>query len=371
MTSRSAATPRVLRGLAVACALLAAGACGGRYDGTAAPPASLLRVEVPSGASRSVLAGVRSVAGVAQVAGFSLVDVKVAMPAKTSIAVAVVDPAEVEPLAGALAAGGSSASAYLRNGMLLLAAAEREKLGVAPGGVMRVLGARGGAHDVAVGDLGDELAGTGAAAMVARDRVPWLETGKPTLLFVAVAPEVDANATAATLASKLRTSVGVPEKAPSFLTGRAASQLFGSFRYVVNEDGTIEQDPSWVRRYIVRARVPILRWVTCHRMMVPQLAGALAEVKGAGLASKIDLADFREAGGCYVARKMLWDPSLPVSMHAWGLAIDFNVSTNRYGASPTMDPRIVAIFERWGFRWGGRWKTPDGMHFELAGLIRR
>jgi D-alanyl-D-alanine carboxypeptidase len=25
----------------------------------------------------------------------------------------------------------------------------------------------------------------------------------------------------------------------------------------------------------------------------------------------------------------------------------------------------VAIFERWGFTWGGRWLVLDGMHFEL------
>lgn len=361
---------RLLASIAIGGSLLAAGACGGRYEQIAGAPASLLRVEVPSGANRTVLAGVRSVAGVTNVAGFSLVDVRVKSPAKASIKIAVVDPAEVESLAGALAGGGSS-SANLRGGLLLMPVAEREKLGIAPGGLVRVIGARGGAHNVAVADLSDELAGTGAAGVVARDRVPWLETGKPTLLFVAVSPEADANATAATLASKLRADVGVSGKTPPFLAGRAASQLFGSFRYVVNPDGTIQQDPSWVRRYIVRTRVPILKWVTCHRMMVPQLRAALADVERAGLASKIDLDDFGSSGGCYVARKMLWDPNLPVSMHAWGLAIDFNVAGNQYGARPTMDPRIVEIFERWGFRWGGRWQTPDGMHFELAALVRR
>jgi hypothetical protein len=35
-----------------------------------------------------------------------------------------------------------------------------------------------------------------------------------------------------------------------------------------------------------------------------------------------------------------------------------------------MDPRIVEIFDRWGFVWGGRWSTPDGMHFELGALLR-
>lgn len=359
---------RLASRVALGCALVAAGACGGRLDRDTSP-ASLLRVNVPSGATRTVLSGVRSVTGVAHVAGFTLVDVTALTPAKTStIKLAVVDPAEVDALAASLAAGGSPAPAGLRDGWLLMSDTDRARLGVPAGGAVRLRDARGSAHAVPVADLSEELAGTGAAGVIARERVPWLEAGRPTLLFVAVAPEADPNATATALASKLNAPVNVAGARPSFLTGRAASRLFGSFSYMVNGDGTIRQNPNWVRRYIVRARVPIFGWVTCHRMLIPQLAGALADVKRARLASAIDLAEY---GGCYVARQMLWDTKLPISMHAWGLAIDFNVVTNQYGARPTMHPRIVEIFERWGFRWGGRWETPDGMHFELAGLIRR
>ncbi|HWL66491.1 MAG TPA: M15 family metallopeptidase [Actinomycetota bacterium] len=34
-----------------------------------------------------------------------------------------------------------------------------------------------------------------------------------------------------------------------------------------------------------------------------------------------------------------------------------------------MDPRIVEIFAKWGFAWGGHWSTPDPMHFELSRLL--
>jgi hypothetical protein len=102
--------------------------------------------------------------------------------------------------------------------------------------------------------------------------------------------------------------------------------------------------------------------------MLPQLYGALAEIRARGLARAIDPHQF---GGCYVSRTIMWDPANPPSMHAWGLAIDLNVATNPYGRAPHQDPRVVAIFERWGFAWGGRWKIPDGMHFELAALLRR
>ena len=39
--------------------------------------------------------------------------------------------------------------------------------------------------------------------------------------------------------------------------------------------------------------------------------------------------------------------------------------TGQFGPYPYSDLRIVEIFEHWGFEWGGHWKRPDGMHFEL------
>ena len=359
-------TPRSLRARPGAAALLlavafVAGACGGRYDRTITTP-SLLRVDFPSGATRAILSEVRAVSGVAHVAGFSVIDARAfAGKASSPLKLAVVDPAEIDAIAG-------SSTASLQAGTLLVSPSALGALGVAPGGVVKLRDADGPSHSIAVAPLSDELAITGASAVVARDRVSWIAAGRPTMIVVGISPDADPNATANALAEHLHAGVQVPARGPSFLAGHAASSLFGSFRYVVNPDGTITQNPGWVARYIVRARVPIFGTVTCHRMMIPQLAAALGEIQRLGLASAIDRSQY---GGCYVARKILWDPTNPVSMHAWGLAIDFNVSTNGYGASPRMHPEIVRIFERWGFRWGGRWKIPDGMHFELAALIRR
>ncbi|MGH2784137.1 MAG: M15 family metallopeptidase [Actinomycetota bacterium] len=348
--------------LALAALAAAAAACGGRYDDVITPP-SVLRVDYPAGASRSVLSNVRAVDGVASVAGLSLVDARAfAGSTASSLKLAVVDPGEI----GSIAYGPTPSS--LRAGSLLLSYAAMTELGVAEGSVVKLRDDDGPSHSIAVAPLTDELAIAGASAVVARDRVSWIAIGRPTMLLVGVTPQADPNATASALAATLNTQVGLAARAPSFLSGRAASTLFGSFSYVVNSDGTIRQDPRWVQRYIVNARVPIFGTVTCHRMLIPQLAAALGEVKRIGLAGEIDGTQY---GGCYVARKILWDPANPVSMHAWGLAIDFNVSHNQYGARPTMHPRIVEIFERWGFAWGGRWQTPDGMHFELASLVRR
>jgi hypothetical protein len=63
------------------------------------------------------------------------------------------------------------------------------------------------------------------------------------------------------------------------------------------------------------------------------------------------------------------------SMHAWGAAIDINTRYADYwlwhrsggglaGYTNRIPLEIVAIFERHGFIWGGRWDHFDTMHFE-------
>ena len=69
----------------------------------------------------------------------------------------------------------------------------------------------------------------------------------------------------------------------------------------------------------------------------------------------------------YAARTVARSVTAPPSDHAYGAAIDIDAPTNGYGATPTMDPRVVKVFEHWGFNWGGDFLIPDGMHFEYGG----
>ena len=153
----------------------------------------------------------------------------------------------------------------------------------------------------------------------------------------------------------------------AFLSGGRAARKFGAFSYRYHADGTIEPDARWVRANIVSARIPILGSVLCHRLMVPQLRAAFTEIQRAGLGGTIRHRDY---GGCYVPRFIERNPSRSVSLHTWGIAIDLNVATNGVGTAGDIDRRIVAIFEKWGFRWGGRWAEPDPMHFELGALLK-
>ncbi len=78
-------------------------------------------------------------------------------------------------------------------------------------------------------------------------------------------------------------------------------------------------------------------------------------------------------GGTYACRSVA--DTGQTSMHAWGAAIDINPAFSDYwlwrrpaGMVPPYVNRIpsevVAVFERHGFIWGGRWAHFDTMHFE-------
>ena len=139
--------------------------------------------------------------------------------------------------------------------------------------------------------------------------------------------------------------------------------MLGEFAARPLPNGSLAMDPAWEAAHIVTASVPILGQVRCNRAIIPQVRGALSELIRDGLSQLIDPTAY---AGCYSARFLNRDPTASISHHSWGAALDINVSTNHFGQVPHQDPRLVAVFERWGFTWGGRWLVPDGMHFEFV-----
>jgi len=113
--------------------------------------------------------------------------------------------------------------------------------------------------------------------------------------------------------------------------------------------------------------VPILGTVTCNKGMLPQLRAALTEVVQRGLAGTIHPNEF---GGCYYPRYIGYSPANGLSLHTWGIAVDLNVPGNLRGTVGQMDRRVVAIFKKWGFAWGGDWGYTDPMHFEMAKVVQ-
>tara|TARA_B100001115_G_scaffold184306_1_gene186204 strand:- start:873 stop:2018 length:1146 start_codon:yes stop_codon:yes gene_type:complete len=139
-------------------------------------------------------------------------------------------------------------------------------------------------------------------------------------------------------------------------------EMFGDFQ-IKERDGTwITTEPSWREKNIQTKRVPILGMTTCHRLMWEPLEGALNQIIEEGLANTLSVQDFKKSGGCYAPRRInRFDAGGSISRHAWGIAIDINTKSSYH-------PRVVEIFNSWGFAWGGTWTSPDEMHFELRDL---
>jgi len=152
-------------------------------------------------------------------------------------------------------------------------------------------------------------------------------------------------------------------KQVAVVTGSVADAV-GVFRYTVLAGGRIAPDPAWVRTHIATEQVPILGTVTCNRAMLPQLRAALQEVVESDLADEIHPGEY---AGCYYPRFIAGSSKL--SNHAFGLALDMNVPGNQRGTAGEMHRGVVAIFESWGFAWGGRWGYTDPMHFEMSQIV--
>ena len=134
---------------------------------------------------------------------------------------------------------------------------------------------------------------------------------------------------------------------------------FGDFQ-IKEKDGTwIIIEPAWRTENIERKEMPIIGRATCNKIMWKPLLGALNQVIDEGLENTLYKEEFQKSGGCYAPRRInRFNAGGSISRHAWGIAIDINVKSGYH-------PRVVEIFNEWGFAWGGTWTSPDEMHFEL------
>jgi len=149
--------------------------------------------------------------------------------------------------------------------------------------------------------------------------------------------------------------------------GHAEGTVIGSMSFRILKDGFIDPDPAWEAANIATGEVALLGTVTCHRLVFPQLHAAMTEIAELELSSEVNPDDY---GGCYVPRFIDRNPKKPLSMHAFGLAFDINVSENYLGTKGDQHPEVVETLARWGFEWGGLWDRPDPMHFEMVRLVQ-
>jgi hypothetical protein len=146
------------------------------------------------------------------------------------------------------------------------------------------------------------------------------------------------------------------------LPNALVKEMFGDFQIKERDGVWITTEPEWREENIQNKRIPILGITRCHRLMWEPLEGALNQILEEGLEGYLSIEEWRSSGGCYAPRRISrFDAGGSISRHAWGIAIDINTKSG-------YPPRIVEIFNSWGFAWGGTWTSPDEMHFELRDL---
>jgi hypothetical protein len=96
----------------------------------------------------------------------------------------------------------------------------------------------------------------------------------------------------------------------------------------------------------------------CNKDLVGPLTRALTALIQSGHVHELKTWD-----GCFNIRKKRGGSTM--SLHSWGVAIDVNAAWNCFGCTPRLSPGFVKCFTDNGFDWGGTWRKPDGMHFQL------
>lgn len=101
--------------------------------------------------------------------------------------------------------------------------------------------------------------------------------------------------------------------------------------------------------------------IYCNRDLVQPLSRAFQELIRTGHVNELKTWD-----GCFNIRKKRGGSTM--SLHSWGIAIDVNAFSNCFGCAPRLSPGFVKCFTDNGFEWGGTWRKPDGMHFQLKSI---
>jgi hypothetical protein len=114
-----------------------------------------------------------------------------------------------------------------------------------------------------------------------------------------------------------------------------------------------------------------IKRITCHKLVAPSLSRILSEILAHyGSVNAIKTARMHLFGGCYNYRRISGGGRL--STHAWGAGIDIDPDRNPLGvphseSTGMMPLSVVEIFERHGWKWGGRFVSrPDCMHFQAT-----
>ena len=104
--------------------------------------------------------------------------------------------------------------------------------------------------------------------------------------------------------------------------------------------------------------------LACAEGVAPLLTGFAAEFHA--LIEPLDEGSLDDWGYCFRDVRGMKDN---LSNHASGTAIDLNATKHILGRAGTFPkekvPMLKALCKKYGIMWGGKWKRPDEMHFEI------
>lgn len=125
-------------------------------------------------------------------------------------------------------------------------------------------------------------------------------------------------------------------------------------------------EPSAKNKWMTMWDVPteleigvIPKKIYCNKDLVGPLSQAFRNLIQRGHVNELKTWD-----GCFNIRNKRGGSTM--SLHSWAIAVDVNASENGLGAKPKLSAGFVKCFTDAGFDWGGNWRRPDGMHFQLA-----
>lgn len=143
--------------------------------------------------------------------------------------------------------------------------------------------------------------------------------------------------------------------------------VYGKFDYTEGSNGRIIIDPAWVA-----ANIATYKLFDGKQVQFNVHAGVeFTRLFSAACAASGYLPRSVQT---YVPRHTMWDKNKPLSLHSWGIAVDFDPSKNTVGGTdgnggPSLmrqHPAFVKVFTDAGWTWGGDWKMKDDMHFQRA-----
>ena len=143
---------------------------------------------------------------------------------------------------------------------------------------------------------------------------------------------------------------------------------YGKFAFSELGGGRIAIDSNWVTANICSFTLHTGKTIKLHRLVGAEFVQLFAQACAASGYTPSSVQTF-------VPRHTLWDPAKSLSLHSWGIAIDFTPGENTMGGTDghggpsklRQHPAFVEVFKKAGWTWGGDWKMKDDMHFQRAG----